>query len=113
MAEIASIRNLGPAMETAFNDVGIMTAEELREIGPDAAYARLLKNGQRPHFIGYYVLHMGLQGRPWNDCKGKEKENLRIRFDALVAESKPDVPTGIEAILDQIGTGRARNRSEH
>lgn len=86
---VSSIRNLGPVMEEAFVAVGITSAEALREIGPDAAYARLLENGHKPHFIGYYVLVMGLQGRPWNDCKGKEKDALRERFDALKAAAKP------------------------
>lgn len=82
-APVSSIRNLGPAMEKAFAEVGIKTAAQLRELGADAAYARLLAHGHRPHFIGYYVLVMGLQGRPWNDCRGKEKADLRARFDAL------------------------------
>ena len=64
-------------MRTPATCAGITSAEELREIGADAAYARLLQTGTRPHFIGYYVLVMALQGRPWNDCKGKEKEELR------------------------------------
>ncbi len=100
---ITSIRNLGPAMAEAFNAVGISTAEELHNIGPDAAYARLLQNGARPHFIAYYAMVMGLQGRPWNDCKGKEKDGLRARFDAIKANTMPDKPTGIERILDEIG----------
>ncbi len=54
-------------------------------MGADEAYRRLLASGSRPHFIGYYVLVMGLQGRPWNDCKGEEKKALRKRFDALCA----------------------------
>jgi hypothetical protein len=58
-------------------------------LGPDAAYARLLAAGTRPHFIGYYVLVMALQGRPWNDCKGPEKQALRRRFDALKASAAP------------------------
>ena len=83
MADISSIRNLGPAVEKALNDAGVMTAEDLHALGADAAYARLLENGGKPHFIGYYVLHMALQGRPWNDCKGEEKKALRKTFDAL------------------------------
>ncbi len=82
---VSSIPNLGPASEVAFARAGITTAEEIREIGADAAYRRLLDSGSRPHFIGYYVLVMGLQGRPWNDCKGEEKKALRKRFDALCA----------------------------
>ena len=102
---ISSIRNLGPAMEQAFARVGIKTAEQLREIGTDAAYAKLLANGARPHFIAYYVIEMGLQGRPWNDCKGKEKDALRARFDALKAEAAAKKPPEdkFEAILDEIG----------
>ena len=82
---VSTIPNLGPASELAFAKAGITTAEQIRVLGPDEAYRRLLLSGSRPHFIGYYVLVMGLQGRPWNDCKGEEKKTLRSRFDALVA----------------------------
>lgn len=108
MSAVSSIRNLGPAMELAFADVGITSAEQLREMGADAAYAELLRGGHKPHFIGFYVIHMGLQGRPWNDCKGKEKEDLRRTFDALVAANKAPAATGIEKILNDIGTGNRR-----
>lgn len=88
MAEpVSSIPNLGPASEAAFARAGIHSAEELRALGADAAYTALLKSGTPPHFIGYYVLVMGLQGRPWNDCKGDEKKALRVKFDALKAEA--------------------------
>lgn len=103
---VSSIRNLGPAMEAACAKAGIDSAEALREMDADEAYRRLLLSGMRPHFIGYYVLVMGLQGRPWNDCKGAEKTALRVRFDALKAEMagrSDSVPTGIERFLDQIG----------
>lgn len=100
---LSSIRNIGPATEAAFHRVGIRTAEALRAMGADAAYAALLKAGERPHFIAYYVLVMGLQGRPWNDCTGDEKAELRRRFDALKAAHAGPALSGIEAILDEIG----------
>jgi hypothetical protein len=101
---ISSIRNLGPAMEAAFARAEIASAEQLRALGADRAYAALLTAGERPHFIGYYVLVMGLQGRPWNDCKGAEKDALRVRFDALkAAHQQAGGIAGIEAILDEIG----------
>lgn len=105
---VSSIRNLGPATEAAFARAGIRSAEELRALGTDAAYRRLLETGTRPHFIGYYVIEMGLQGRPWNDCKGKEKTALRHRFDALVASAGATGAPALERILDQIGTGLRR-----
>lgn len=101
---ISSIRNLGPAMEAAFARAGIASAKELRALGPDAAYGRLLETGHRPHFISYYVLVMGLQGRPWNDCRGAEKDALRARFDALKsAHASQGGLAGLEAVLDEIG----------
>lgn len=102
MARISTIRNLGPASERAFAEAGIASAEELHALGPDAAYARLLAAGARPHFIGYYAMAMGLMGRPWTDCRGAEKAALRARFDALV-EAAPAPLAAIEEVLDAIG----------
>jgi hypothetical protein len=103
MTPLTSIRNIGPASAAAFARAGITSAEELRALGADAAYARLLSAGERPHFIGYYVLHMALQGRPWNDCKGPEKAALRVRFDAIVAGTFDRERDGIERFMREIG----------
>lgn len=90
-------------MEESLAKVGVKTAGHLRELGTDAAYEKLLQNGSRPHFIVFYVIEMGLQGRPWNDCKGREKAALRKRFDALVARSFDKGRSEFEAALDRIG----------
>ncbi|WP_424971504.1 TfoX/Sxy family DNA transformation protein [Dinoroseobacter sp. S76] len=106
---LTSVRNIGPAMADALSGVGITDAEMLHDLGPDAAYLRLLNGGSRPHFIAYYALVMGMQGRPWNDAKGKEKDALRVRFDGLKALCQPEVIPGIERILDEIGVRPARS----
>ncbi|MDE0589363.1 TfoX/Sxy family DNA transformation protein [Halocynthiibacter sp. C4] len=100
---VSSIRNLGEASNASFARAGIHSAEQLRELGPDEAYRLLIKSGTRPHFIGYYALVMGLMGRTWNDCKGKEKDDLRKRFDKIKAETAPAPLAGIEKILNEIG----------
>ncbi len=100
---ISEIRNLGPASERSLIDAGIPDAEALRAIGAHEAYRRLLANGERPHFIGYYVLHMALQGRPWNDCKGAEKDALRAQFDSLKADRPSASQSALERALDEIG----------
>ena len=111
MTPIRSIRNLGPAAEAAFARAGIASAEEVRALGADAAYAALLKAGERPHFIGYYVLVMGLQGRPWNDAGPNEKAQLRARFDALKAAHGANGGLDrIETILNEIGVIPASTR---
>lgn len=104
---VSSIRNLGPASDTAYARAGITSAEELADLGPDAAYERLLRHGARPHFIGYSAMVMGLHGRPWNDCRGKEKDDLRKRFDDICARARAAAPSGpssaLAAELDRIG----------
>jgi hypothetical protein len=80
---VTAIKNLGPATAEAFAQAGIHSADEIEAMGPDAAYLAYLGAGHRPHFIFYYAMVMGMQGRKWNDCKGAEKDALRIRFDAI------------------------------
>ncbi len=101
--DLTAIPNIGPATARSLIAAGIPDADALRRAGAHEAYRALLIAGERPHFIGYYVLQMALQGRPWNDCRGEEKAALRIRFDALVAETRGTAPSGIEAELREIG----------
>jgi hypothetical protein len=100
---VSSIRNLGPAVEAACARAGITSAEQVRELGADETYRRLLRSGTSPHFIGYYVLVMGLQGRPWNDCKGEEKKALRRRFDLIKAEAFDSGRDVFERMMNEIG----------
>lgn len=100
---ISTIRNLGPASEAGFAKAGIHSAEDLRALGADAAYLRLLQSGTVAHFIGYYALVMGLQGRPWNDCQGDEKAALRKRFDDLKAQAPHKGRSELDAALDFLG----------
>lgn len=100
---VTAIRNVGPAMAAAFTRAGLHSAEEVRRLGADLAYARLLATGHMAHFIGYYALAMGLQGRPWNDCRGREKAELRARFDTLKTSAADTGRSRLEAELDRIG----------
>lgn len=106
---VTTIRHIGPAQAEAMARAGITTAQALRDMGADAAYRAMIATGTQPHFIGYYALHMALQGRPWNDCKGAEKAGLRARFDTLKADLAQRGEDGaLERLLDRIGTGRRR-----
>lgn len=106
-SDLTGIANIGPATARALVAAGIPDAAALRRTGAHEAYRVLLAAGSRPHFIAYYVLVMGLQGRPWNDCRGAEKAELRRRFDDLVASMRhTGTPSAIEAELDRIGLRR-------
>jgi hypothetical protein len=110
---ISTIRNLGPRSVEAFARAGIHSAEKLRALGADEAYARLVTAGTRPHFIGYYALVLGLQGRPWTDLGAEEKAALRMRFDAIKAAAGPidQGRAALEAALDRLGVGAAQPTS--
>lgn len=113
MSSISTIPNIGPATEAAFVSIGLTSAEEIYALGADATYLKWLTSGQPAHFIGYYALVMGLQGRPWHNCGGEEKKALRLRFDALKLEAAKSGPVAtwsktkgrseIEAALDFFG----------
>lgn len=119
---ITSISGIGPATAEGFARAGIHDAPTLRAMGAHAAYGAWIRAGNPPHFIGYYALVMTLQGRPWNDCRGAEKEALRRAFDDLKSECLGHVPPTapnaepqndlgrlrLEAALDQIGLGLRR-----
>ena len=101
---VATLPNLGPAMAAALSRAGIKDAETLRALGADAAYARLLAGGERPHFIAYTAVAMALQGRPLAECRGPEKTALRARFDALkAAQPGGALPEDLARFLRDIG----------
>ena len=106
MTDLQSLKGIGPAMAAELARAGVRSVEALQETGVDAAYAAMLRAGVAPHFIAYYALHMALQGRPWNDCKGAEKEALRVRFDALKAGTAEQ--SEMEMALDRLGVGARR-----
>lgn len=101
----SGIRNLGPASDIFYGRADIDTAEHLRDLGPDEAYFLALQAGGKAHFIGYYAMVMGLQGRPWNDCQGAEKKDLQKRFDTIKARlsGKEKGRSEIEAALNMLG----------
>ncbi len=101
----SSIHNLGPASDMFYGRANITTAKHLRDLGPDEAYFLALQAGGKPHFIGYYALVMGLQGRPWNDCQGVEKKDLQKRFNVIKARlsGKDKGHSEIEAALNVLG----------
>ncbi len=107
---VSSIRNLGPVSARQFAKAGITSAEEIRSLGADRAYQRLLAAGIRPHFIGYYALVLGLQGRHWTDCLPEEKVVLRKHFESMAkfrdssdSESSTLARARIGTALDELG----------
>ena len=102
-APVSTLRNLGPVMSAWLSRAGIATLGDLRRADADAAYAAMLAQGLRPHFIGFVALAMALEDRDWRDCRGDEKARLRARFDAIAAKQRAIGAPSIDAALAAIG----------
>ena len=99
---LTTLRNIGPVVAAQLVRAGIPDAPTLRALGVDAAYARLLASGVRPHFVAYLALAMALEGRAWTECRGEEKASLRAAFDAVL-ERRTQRAASIDAALREIG----------
>jgi len=109
---VSALRNLGPRSIEAFAKAGIHSAEDLIALGPDAAYARLLATGVRPHFAMFWALTFAIQDRPWTDLGAAEKATLRARFEALKAAAVPAAGrSALEAALDRLGVRQPTSSS--
>ena len=106
---VSAIRNIGPRSVESFARAGLHSADEVRALGAEETYRRLILAGTRPHFIGFYTLWLGLQGRLWTDIAPDEKAELRVVFDRLVAGTRREEGrcTEIEAALDMLGVREA------
>ncbi len=105
---VSSFPNLGPATEAAFARAGITSAEEVRAMGADEAYLALLRSGVQPHFIGYYVIVMGLQVVPGTIARARRRPRCAASFDLLKAQVTKKGRSELEAALDLLGVVERR-----
>ncbi len=107
MTPVTAIRNLGPASARDYGNAGITSAEQVRALGPDEAYLRVMRAGAKPHFIGFCAVVLGLEGRDWTDCSEDERTALRKRFEGLKARIRTGPVPELETELDAFGVVRA------
>lgn len=86
---IGEMRNLGPACEAALNAAGIRTAEELKRLGAEGAFLKMLASrrlaGQARnycHAAFLYALYGAIHDLDWKDVPEAKKQE----FKALTAE---------------------------
>jgi DNA transformation protein and related proteins len=74
---VSSLLNLDPKSVQMLAEAGIQTVDELRKIGPVAAYARVKFLHPRSASKNLlWSLAAGLQGRLWSDLTAEEKAQL-------------------------------------
>ncbi len=91
---ISSMRNLGPACEQDLNAVGILTAEQLIELGPEEAFVKMLigrkqqGRGAKCCNAAYlYALYGAIHDIDWRDVPERKKEEFK-KLTAEMRQSK-------------------------
>jgi len=86
---ISEMRNLGPACERDLNAVGINTAGQLKRLGAEAAFVRILlgrkqqgRSGKCCNAAYLYALHGAIHDIDWR----KLPELKKLEFKALALE---------------------------
>lgn len=86
---ISEMRNLGPACERDLNAVGICTAEQLKSLGAEEAFLRMLagrkKNGTSSKCCNaayLYAIYGAIHDVDWRDVPDRKKR----AFKKLTAE---------------------------
>ena len=87
--KISTLRNLGPAREQDLAAVGIRTATQLRELGAEAAFIKIIAKrqqlGQPTHSctaVYLYALYGAIHNIDWRDIPDDKKSE----FKQLAAE---------------------------
>ena len=93
--KISELRNLGPACERDLNAVGIFTAQDLFDLGPEAAFIKLLHgrvergmatNGCNAAYL--YALYGAICDIDWLKIPAAKK----AEFKELAAEIRESLP---------------------
>ncbi len=87
---ISEMRNLGPASERDLNAVGILTAEDVKRLGPEETFVRmLLGRVKRGRAVGscnaayLYAIHGAIHDIDWRDLPEQKKTEFKAFALAL------------------------------
>ncbi|GAB5534029.1 MAG: TfoX/Sxy family protein [Rubricoccaceae bacterium] len=90
MAKPSSLKNLGPESDRLLREVGIETADEVRQLGAVMTYKILShRHGKAVNRIWLYALEGALTDRHWNSFSPEEKARL-------LAETEDELEVGPE-----------------
>jgi len=74
----SSLRNLGPATDRWLREIGVQSAEALRELGSVEAWRRLrFRFGREVNLVLLYALDGALSGHGWRRLPPGRREALR------------------------------------
>lgn len=81
---ISEMRNLGPVCEKDFNAVGIRTAAQIKKLGPEDAFIKMLlgrkqqgRSAKCCNAAYLYALHGAIHDIDWRAIPEKKKEEYK------------------------------------
>ncbi|MCG6185867.1 TfoX/Sxy family protein [Maribellus maritimus] len=80
MEKLSDLPNISKVLENELEQVGITSAEELREVGTESAFVRILTNDETACFSKLCALEGAIQGIRWHNLSSNRKEELRGFF---------------------------------
>ena len=82
-AAVESLPNLGPMASAVLRRCGILSAGQLRQLGPSRAYLCVKREyGQAPRTL-LWALQGALSDRPWQQMAIAERAGLLLEVDEL------------------------------
>jgi DNA transformation protein len=81
LAELASMRNLGPASARMLHAAGITSAADLRSMGAVAAYVAVQRCGGKPSLNLLWALEGALTDRDWKAVSREDRTALLLALD--------------------------------
>jgi len=88
---ISQMRNLGPAVERDLNAVGIATAQQVIDLGPERTFLKMLEGKARQgtaakavHAAWLYALYAAIHDLDWREIP----DEVKTEFKALTAEMR-------------------------
>jgi DNA transformation protein len=79
---IENLRNVGAASAVWLREAGVGTIDELRRVGPVAAYLRVQRVERRAGLNLLWALVAGLDDRDWREVSDEEKSRLLAEMSA-------------------------------
>lgn len=80
---IESLPNLGSKSATLLREIGVFSAEDLRELGAVPAYCMLKSQGQSVSKVMLWALHGALTGEKWDRLSAETKQDLLAQIDGF------------------------------
>ncbi len=77
---LAKLPNLGPASERMLHAAGIMDADQLRQLGPAAAYLAVRECRLQPSLNLLWAVEGALAGIHWSQVTDARKQELLLEI---------------------------------